>query len=264
MLVTLKAAKCNLHFPTSPPLMGRDIAIAFTKIDCDHAARQEIANRRHSFKTALHFDKSADFSKLAYKIVRGSNSPPMTEIPAVRQCSAALGRLTKGRLFLVIQDADAPSFRINEIAYCGDAKVTIVKQDSLIVDLVLHEGVLPSHGILRQEYVARSNNELYDEFRKFWSSYWLRDDPQTQFDDSSCSSFFEEIELAQLPQFPTIDIDLTDIALWTKAIHDLKAYKAHGVCGWRHEELKCLPVAAIRKLSVIFPVCRNLPFPVTL
>ena len=222
-----------------------ETAVAITKIDCDHAVHQEISNRQKSFRLALQFDKNDDFSRLTYKIVRGANSPSLNEVPACHSCNAALGRLVKGRLYLVIRDSEVPLFHLHSEAFFGDACILINSQDGPVIHFQLKSGALPSHGILKQEFIACSRDKLCKEFSKFWSPFWMRDSYDDQFDVDSCHSFQEEIDLAQLPDFQEIPIDLTDVTLWEKAIHDLKPRKAYGVCGWRHEELQCLPRCAM-------------------
>ena len=237
-----------------------DVAIAISKVDCDHAVHQEVSNRRKSFRLALKYDKDDDFSKLAYKIVRGSNSPSISEVPACHSCQAALGRLSKGKPFLVVQDQVCPQFRTHSEAFFGNASITLLQQDAGRITFEVKEGVVPSHGTLRQDFVACSPGELYEEFSKFWSPFWLRDSHDDQFTEQGCESFLEEINLAAMPQFPEIQIDLQDVALWERAIHDLKPFKAHGCCGWRHEELKCLPTCAIQKLALLFSKFQGFAF----
>ena len=137
----------------------------------------------------------------------------------------------------------------------GDARIRLLNQDDSILVFHLENGILPTNGLLVQNHVACSHSDLSSEFSKFWTPYWLRDGYDAQFTDDNISSFLDELTSIELPNFPAIDINIRDVNLWEKAIHDLKPFKAHGPCAWRHEELKCWPRSAIQSLANIFADC---------
>ena len=64
--------------------------------------------------------------------------------------------------------------------------------------------------------------------------------------------FLQELQSIPLPEFPQIDIPVGDVDRWVQAVKQLKPFKAHGACAWRHEELKALPRVCIEALAKIF------------
>ena len=94
-------------------------------------------------------------------------------------------------------------------------------------------------------------DEIFDEFRRFWSPMWLRDSYQDQFSSDKWQSFMQELDDIPLPHC-NVQVSVDDPSIWKRAIRKLKNGKAYGACGWRHEELKCLPDQAISDLAKIF------------
>ena len=119
------------------------------------------------------------------------------------------------------------------------------------MNISILEGTLPSQGLLVQHRITTTPHELFDEFAKFWKPFWLRDQPHEQFQDESWQSFLDEMNAANLPNL-SLQVRIDDVDLWIKAIRKLKNNKSEGVCGWRHEELKSLPITAIKHLCAIF------------
>lgn len=96
-----------------------------------------------------------------------------------------------------------------------------------------------------------TTGEIHGAFNAFWSKYWLRDQVCETEPDEAWKSFVDQVEQSGFPQYPDIHVTLESTALWMKAIQGLKSGKAHGVDGWRYEEIKKLPEACIRDLATI-------------
>jgi len=99
--------------------------------------------------------------------------------------------------------------------------------------------------------MAMTTGEIHGAFNAFWSKYWLRDQVCETESDEAWKSFVDQVEPSGFPQYPDIHVSLESTALWMKAIQGLKSGKAHGVDGWRYEEIKKLPEACIRDLATI-------------
>ena len=237
-----------------------DLAIAITKIDCDFACHHEFEKRQKSFRFRMQLDQTEDFSRLTFKPIREPPAATIQEVPAEHRCHASLCRLQKGIKTLRVLDRPFPDFTLRAEANFGAAKILILQQDQDVITFELTEGFLPSNAMLVQSFTATSNSQLFKEFHKYWSPFWLRDPYESQFDDRHCADFLEELQSIPLPDFPNIHIDLAKVELWQTAIDGLKAGKAHGSCGWRHEELKCLPTSCIEKLAGIFAQIVNFSF----
>ena len=235
-----------------PELDILDTAIAITRIDCDYCCKHEYTLRQKSFKYRMKLDKDQDFSKLTHKLMKDVKTPFLQEIPAQHCATATLCRSVKGLSRIKIQADNIPTFTLNAKATFGDAEILLLQQDRCDITFQHVAGKVPTKGLLCQKYVACSDPEFFDEFRKFWSPYWLRDDMDEQFNSQSFQDFSHEVAAIPMPNFPKIRIPLNDVSLWMDAIANLKSGKAIGICAWRHEELKALPEICVQKLANIF------------
>ena len=229
-----------------------DTAIAITRIDSDFACRHEFHLRQQNFKYRMHLDKDHDFSKLTYKLMKDVKTPFLQEVPAQHEVEATLCRSTKGATMLRMLGSKIPSLTIAAQAQFGSATIWINTQNGHDVHFQVVEGTVPTSGLLVQTFIATSDAAIYDEFQKFWRPFWQRDPVEDQFSDDCCQDFLQELQQTSLPDFPKVQIPLDDVQLWMDAIHELKNDKAIGICAWRHEELKSLPVICIRRLANIF------------
>ena len=235
-----------------PDLDILDTAIAITRVDCDHACQHEYTIRKKSFQYRMTLDKHQDFSKLTYRLMKEIKTPFLQEVPGSIECTATLCRSTKGRSCLKLQGNSIPDFTLQAHASFGSAQICVLAQWNDLIQFRIISGDLPTRGTIVQNYTACTDKQIFSEFNKFWSPYWLRDPVEDQFCDECCTDFIQEMHLANLPDFPAIDINLRDVSLWKKAIADLKPGKAIGICAWRHEELQCLPEVCIQRLADIF------------
>lgn len=168
---------------------------------------------------------------------------------------ASLKRVGKSKPQLHIQDDI--QFHIGGQAKFGEAVVRILQQQDRNVVVQCLEGCLPASGVLQQDLVASTPQEIFHEFETFWSTYWLRGSYDDQCTDDSWEDLHRHIDQCPLPDIPLIDLGLDNPENWIKSIHDLKEGKAHGIDGWRHEELRLLPFCCIRDLCYAFqPILR--------
>eukprot|EP00435_Cladocopium_sp_Y103_P050018 s2317_g15.t1 len=186
---------------------------------------------------------------LSYRIVRGASTPPLYEVPISKSSAACLVRSSKGKMSLKL--ADCVSFRVNAVAWFDDFEVFLTHQSSDRVFFTTQASNIPAQGRLTQETVAMSTIDIQEEFNHFWSEFWLRDTVSEATEPHVWGSFVEEIEQSGMPQYPNIDVTLQSVSLWMHAIKGLKTGKAHGVDGWRYEELKALPECCIADLALI-------------
>ena len=248
---------CPQSLPTCEFL---DVAIAVTKVDCDYACHREYRNRQKSFRYRLDLDRELDFGKLSFKIMRGSLSPCLQEVPAQRECEAMLLRAVKGQQVIKILSPTVPPFHVNSVARFGDARIHICSIRERIVQFRVLDGSIPRKGLMSQSFVACDNAGLFQEFHKFWTPYWLKDSYDSQFDDSMSGPFQDLLDETAFPEIPPIHVPVDDVDAWFNTVKELKNGKAHGPCAWRHEELKALPKTRFVKLAWIFKHLQNFSF----
>ena len=83
----------RLHLPDVELL---DLCVDITEMYCNLVCRQESKSRYQSFRHRIQVDHDEGFLSMFCKIVRGSASPPLTEVPFEVSCEAALMRSCKG------------------------------------------------------------------------------------------------------------------------------------------------------------------------
>eukprot|EP00435_Cladocopium_sp_Y103_P050765 s2212_g15.t1 len=235
-----------IHLPDIELL---DLCIDITEMHCNMICRQEARNRYQSFRHRIRVDQEDGFMSLSYRIVRGASTPPLYEVPISKSSAACLVRSSKGKMSLKL--ANSVSFRMNAVAWFDDFEVFLTHQFSDRVFFTTQASNIPVQGCLTQETVAMSTVDIQEEFNHFWSEFWLRDSVSEATEPHVWSSFVEEIEQSGMPQYPNIDVSLQSVSLWMRAIKGLKTGKAHGVDGWRYEELKALPECCIADLASI-------------
>ena len=226
-----------------------DLCIDVTEMHCNSLCRQEAAARRDTFRHRIKVDHDDGFLSLSYRILRGKSAPPLNEVPFEIESPASLVRSRKGDSFLRLDNM--AEFRCNSVAKFGDATVKLLSQSGLDLKFSVVSGIVPAKGSLCQTCYAMTTCEIQDAFNAFWSKFWLRDDvPETQSGDP-WRSFVTQMENVEFPQLPEINVRLDSVAIWMKAIRGLKNGKAHGIDGWRYDEIKKLPESCICDLAAI-------------
>ena len=181
--------------------------------------------------------------------MRGTSPPPLHEVPYELVAEAKLLRSKKGdSLLQVLGDS---CFQPNSDASFGDAVIRIPRQEGHNVKFSVVSGTVPAKGLLKQKRHAMTTCEVQDAFNSFWSQYWMRDSEEEAMSPEPWQPFVDQMDSVGFPQLPDIDVCLDSVSLWMKAIKGLKSGKAHGVDGWRYDELKKLPEPCIRDLASI-------------
>ena len=224
-------------------LMGQ-----ITEFDCIGSCKHETVQRRANFKSKITIDNQEDYGKLTYRILKAKPNISLDEVPYQVSTNAKLLRSTKGRQQIKL-DVYHP-IQIGLHLSFGDATIQAIEQDHCVVTFQIIQGVVPSHAKLTIPKIAVTSEEIAREFCNFWTPMWQRDEYNEQFEDTTWVDFMNELESTPIPHMQ-VPIILDNPELWAKSIKGLKDHKAHGICGWRHEELKAIPYNAVVDLSKI-------------
>ena len=253
-LLSFEQVSCvSFEIPAIETLKLFDI---ITTMDCDSANMQEQNRRRFGFKQKMQMDNAQNFGSLTYSMMKNKTNPVIKDVPYEVGVQATLCKLTKNSPICLRLEHDV-DFICHSVAHFGDAKVEILTKQGVIVSIKLLEGILPTQAKLVQHRITTSNEEIFDEFTKFWRDKWLRDTPDEQFSADTWSEVIKAIDDCPLPAI-NVDVDLEDIAIWKECIKELKPKKAVGVCGWSHEELRMLPDCVL--LDLIALIRAIMPF----
>ena len=209
-----------------------------TEYDCNCSCRHETTQRRSNFQSQVRIDNAENFGKMTYRILKAKPCISLDEVPYQMTTNARLLRSTKG--LQQIKTDDFCHFPKGSHLFFGEATIQVIEQSHCVVSFRVIAGSVPSQAILICPKVAITSEEIALEFRKFWTPMWLRDTYTEQFQPETWESFAQELDTTPIPPMQ-VSIDLSDPKLWDRAIKGLKDHKAHGICGWRHEELKALP-----------------------
>ena len=226
-----------------------DLCIDITEMHCNMVCRQETSAKRDAFRHRIQVDHNDGFLSLSYRLVRGSSTPPLHEVPFELSAEAKLLRSKKGGSSLqIFSDC---CFQPNSDASFGNATVRILRQEGHQVHFLVVSGVVPTKGLLIQKRHAMTTCEVQEAFNSFWSQYWMRDSQEETKSQEAWQPFVDQMNQAEFPSLPDIDVRLDSVSLWMRAIKGLKSGKAHGIDGWRYDELKKLPESCIRDLASI-------------
>ncbi len=217
-----------------------------TEHDANLSCQQEAILRRQFSKKQMETSIHEGSGKMIYKILKDEPIKSLHEVPYDYEVKASLCRSSKDKTCCQVDPQHR--LQIPGKAKFGEAQVVLKDDSRGIITFQILEGNVPSRGLITQKQFALTPNEISDQFRKFWQPYWIRESSIEQWDD-----FVEELESIPLPRYD-LQVILDDPAIWHATIKSLKNGKAFGVCGWRHEELKLLPYAAIEHLVMAFKV----------
>ena len=220
-----------------------------TEHDCNMACNFESSNRQKNHKRMFQIDIKEGSGKMVYRKVKHNPIKTLSGIPIQTKCEGMLCRLTKGPA--CIRLTHDTLFQTETEATFGNSTIKILRQDGrrLLVQIV--DGILPQQASVIQKSFAYSPSQIHSEFKNFWEPIWLREHDNDQYDINQWQSFQEEIADISFPNYDlSVNLDCPEI--WESTIKRMKKGSAHGVCGWRVEELCLLPKVAIKHLSKIF------------
>ena len=106
----------------------------------------------------------------------------------------------------------------------------------------------PTRGILSQTSTATSLAELDHVFISYWHQFWGRDE---QVPNSTSNDAIETVTACS-HHLPDIQIPWSDLGAWEHVLAATTSGSAVGADGWRFEELKLLPQAAVRQLVTLY------------
>ena len=225
-------------------------ALQITRHDCNIAARREQQLRQESYHLKMAFDRSDNFLRGTYRILKGHGMPPVKNVTVTKKCNAVLCRSSHGRL-VVKMTQDKIDLHPNREIHFGECVAELLEQKGNIAILHHTTGRVPTHGILSQDDFACTPIELCKEFTRFWEPLWQRDTKEEENESRHWENFNAIIEQVEV-SIPPIKIDLEDPQRWIDTIKRLKRDKAIGYDGWHNEDLQSLPESAIVHLSQIF------------
>ena len=239
---------CFHYVPTGlPSVEWVSLLAQYLQHDCDCVVRQQAKLRKDSFRYHVQLDVEHGHSKAGFRALRADAKPPFTEVPhAVR----AQVHLLDGSLphEYWVDPAPCRPFHVP-----GTASVDGVPCSLLAIEdgrLRLSGTGLPLQGVLQQDIVACTAEELHDAFEGFWCPILQRDLGAA----SQSLAEWPDVLRLLLRKAPTDQLPLRSFApdLWNKAIRRMKSATSTGVCGWNCTDLKLLPEEAVAILAHIF------------
>ena len=225
-------------------------ALQITRHDCEIAAKKEQQLRQDSYHLKMAFDRTDNFLRGTYRILKDLDMPPVNNVTVTKKCNACLCRSSHGRLVVRIAQG-VINLHPNREIHFGDCVAELIEQKGDIVILHHTMGHVPTQGILFQHDFACTPVELCDAFEQFWAPLWQRDTVEEERDSdrwTDLNAIIDQVDVC----IPEIKIDLTDPQRWVGTIKKLKKNKAIGYDGWHNEDLQSLPDVAIHHLSQIF------------
>ena len=222
-----------------------------TQVDCEHMCNQEHIARQQAFSLRLKFDRSDNYAKNTYKILKPNALPPVSSVETTVSSKAVLLRSSRGVINIKLMKL-IDLHKDREIKF-GNSVCELIEQKGLCVRLKHTFGYIPNEGYITQSTFAMTPHEVGEAFSDFWSPFWNRDSVEDNIDDTSWENFHSILD--QIPECDEMTIELNNPTRWYDTVHRLKKNKASGYDGWRAEDLQLLPRLAIQHLCEI---CQHL------
>lgn len=232
-----------------PSFDDLELMMNITKIDCESTCWLEYYNRKKRYDHKIKIDAEDNFSRFSYSIIKGHSTQTLHEVPITKKGMAFLTRSTKGNTCLHLEELF--QLRVNEEAFFGNARIIILSQINHLVYIRVVEGIIPTRGQLSQNGFAIRKDEIFQAFEEFWKPMWCRESVEDQINPNVWRDVIQDIDNTPLP-CADMKVDIYDVEVWKRTITKLGLNKAHGICGWRYDELKLLPDNCISHLAQIF------------
>ena len=230
---------------TLPTCEWLHCALQLTRHDCEHTCQQESIIRQQQFHLKLAFDRTDNYMRNTYKLIKPKSLPPVMSVEHETASMATLRRSQKGCVVLQLEDPEVCFSKDRDLSF-GASVCQLLQQDGQIIRVRHLSGEIPSRAYVKQQKFAMQPNEVSQAFEKYWSPFWNRD---TQ-DDLNSDESWEDINqiIQKVDPLHTLDISLDDPKIWFRTIKKLKKNKAAGYDGWFADDLKLLPYQAVKDL----------------
>ena len=231
----------------------------------DEIVYQDGQIRQRLYAWDQHLDHTTH-SKKAFATARGSSKPPLNRI-ATHFCD-------DGLLMDPPNWDDASESWIAEIAVgypkkfdplfpvkieSNDWWIQSTTQHSLKVTSK-HKGFLPDDITVSQKREHFDHQTIFSELTGYWKQFWNRDPKDEDLTIDECENarrIFEAIPT----DLPDIQVDMTDISIWSEVIKATNSLTAPGIDGIRAQELQLIPtdllaelVSVVNSTETILPI----------
>ena len=223
--------------------------LQITRHDCEATCKLEEKRRRDAIQLKVKFDRSDNYLRNTYAVLRESNFSSITHAQIAKETEAVLCRSQAGKIHVRIVGELIHFSREREL-YFGDCIMELLTQKDRMLTLVHTSGKVPEHAKIKQINFACTQPELCDAFQNFWSNFWNREKYSEQEEDEPWNDIHDILEESK-PELPEIPIKLDDKKIWRDTIRKLKKGKAVGVDGWHNDDLHMLPELAVDHLAEI-------------
>lgn len=220
------------------------------KFHTDAKVQHELQLRIDNAKFAKYYDQKENFLRNTTAAIKGNAHPPLTVTKQAVITIASLLCYDHGLLELLCEDHRY--FRIDKPITYAEHQCTLVAQEDHKLTMMIHdaEAELPSHGPVAQTQYSQSGEVIFQQLHSFWSQYWTRDTQQDQNEPERWQEFHRLVE--HVPPLPPVQVDVSDLRHWQKALASTKSGTSRGYDGWHPDELKSLPDNCLQALADIF------------
>ena len=189
-----------------PSVQFLSTVLQITQHDCEHTCVQEQNLRCQAYKQTLQFDRTDNYLRNTYKIIKEKPNPPVTSVESSITAEVTLVRSKKNRIQFKILGKLVEFSKDRELRL-GDSILELVCQKNDIVTVVHKAGYVPTKGFLKQKWFAMTPGEVDKAFHDFWSPFWNRDSLETLTSDNEWQDILEILD-----SFDDTD-DIMDIKL---------------------------------------------------
>lgn len=215
----------------------------------DITVSQDASIFRSKIEYGYRLDKKDGSNKMAFKQVKGTPLPPLSELRQIVEDSVAVVT-TDHPHHIEVFGSKIPDLK-KEFPLTLDGnpwRILDIDPDCALLEPCNHAIIPLESAELIQHQYAFSAIDVAKGLNDYWQPIWQK--PEVDFD---CDVPSEEIQqiIVNFPDHPAMEIDMLDTDTWYKVISKQKPHSARGIDRISNQEIRLLPHQCIVSLATL-------------
>ena len=219
----------------------------FVRHHVDITVSQDAIIFKNKLEYGCRLDKTEGSNKAAFKQVKGTPIPPLSELrQTIEELVAVVP--TDNPLVIEVFGNQVPKLKKDfPLTLDGNVwKIHDITDDCALIEACNHSIIPSETADLVQHQYAFSTTDIAKGLNDYWQPIWQRE--ETDFDYGIPSEEVHQIIL-DFPAHPAIEVDMLNVSIWQKVIQKQKPHSARGIDRISNQELRLLPTKCIESLA---------------
>ena len=221
----------------------------FVRHHVDITVSQDAIIFKNKLEYGCRLDKTEGSNKVAFKQVKGTPIPPLSELrQTIEELVAVVP--TDNPLVIEVFGNQVPKLKQDfPLTLDGNVwKIQDITDDCALIEACNHSTIPLETANLVQYQYAFSTIDIAKGLNDYWQPIWQRE--ETNFDYDIPSEEIHQIIL-DFPAHPAIEVDMLNVSIWQKVIQKQKPHSARGIDRISNQELRLLPTKCIESLATL-------------